>query len=68
MKIKGFFSEQKFNISLDNVFFSNTRKEKIQQISKLNLDAFVDDLVEVYSEPGFPGGIKKIILNSNKQI
>ena len=68
MKSKGFFKESKFNISSDVVFFCNTRKEKAEQVSKLKLDAFVDDLEEVYSEPGFPGYIKKILFGTETSI
>ena len=64
MKSKGFFNESKFCISSNIVFFCNTRKEKAEQISKLKLDAFVDDLEEMYSEPGFPGDIKKILFGT----
>ena len=64
MKSKGFFNERKFSISSNVVIFCNTRKEKAEQISKLKLDAFVDDLEEMYSEPGFPGDIKKILFGT----
>lgn len=65
MKSKDFFNEEKFGISPNAVFFSNSRQEKVEQISKLQLDAFVDDLEEVFSEPEFPGGIRKILFGAN---
>jgi len=64
MKSKDFFNERKFGISSNAVFFSNTREEKVEQISDLQLDAFVDNLEEVYCEPNFPSGIKKILFGT----
>ena len=64
MKSKGFFLDEKFNISPDNVFFASTREEKVDKISKLNLNVFVDDLIEVYCEPNFPIDTKKILFGT----
>ena len=53
MESKRFFDQRRFGISKGNVFFAGTRTEKVQQIARLNLDIFVDDLEEVFSEEGF---------------
>lgn len=41
-----------------NVFFETTRAEKVARIAALEMDAFVDDLEEVFREPGFPGDVE----------
>jgi hypothetical protein len=37
-----------------NVFFCETQAEKVEKITKLKLDWFVDDLLEVLGHPRFP--------------
>jgi hypothetical protein len=37
-----------------NLFFEETRRLKVQRISQLSLDFFVDDLVEVINDKDFP--------------
>ncbi|MBT7555634.1 phosphotransferase [Candidatus Woesearchaeota archaeon] len=64
MHSKGFFDKDKFLILEENIFFANTRQEKVEKINNLKLDVFVDDLEEVFSEKSFPD-IKKILF-SNK--
>jgi hypothetical protein len=38
----------------DALFFESTRAEKCARIAALGLTHFVDDLVEVFDDPGFP--------------
>ena len=62
MESKGFFEHSRFGLTKENVFFTGTRSEKVKQIDRLNLDIFIDDLEEVFSEEGFPR-ISKILFN-----
>jgi len=62
MHSKGFFDEDKFSISKNNIFFAATRQEKVEKISSLNLDVFVDDLEGVFAEKSFPD-IQKILFS-----
>jgi thiamine kinase-like enzyme len=66
MHSKGFFDEDKFAILEENVFFANTRQEKVEKIKGLKLDVFVDDLEEVFSEYGFPDINKVLFSNKSK--
>lgn len=43
------------------VFFYATRAEKVSKIAQLGCDVFVDDLEEVFLEPHFPAGIRKLL-------
>ncbi|EQA70057.1 phosphotransferase [Leptospira noguchii] len=70
MKQKGFFNPNEFNISLENVFFSTTRLEKIKKINELKFSYFIDDLLEVFEEKEFSSLTKKILfgkLESNTE-
>ena len=63
MQGKGFFDENEFAIHRENVFFATTRREKVEKIKGLNLDVFIDDLEEVFSEDDFPD-IRKILFSN----
>lgn len=49
----------------ERVWFEQTREAKLRRIDSLRLDAFVDDLVEVFEEPGFPTGPMRLLLCEN---
>ena len=54
-----------YGISTSDVFFHNTRKQKIQSIATLKCDYFIDDLTEVFLEPDFPLDAKRILFTPN---
>lgn len=41
------------------VYFEPTRSAKVERIATLGVDAFIDDLVEVFEEPAFPRGVRR---------
>ena len=51
-------------IKLQNIFYAETRDEKIGKIIELQLDVFIDDLDEVLSDKSFPRSTKKILFGS----
>ena len=51
-------------IKLQNIFYAETRDEKIDKIIELQLDVFIDDLDEVLSDKSFPRSTKKILFGS----
>ena len=64
MEKLGFFSKTKLKLEFENVFFENTRLEKIQRIIDLKLDVMIDDLVDVLHHPHFPP-IRKFLFGSS---
>ncbi len=62
MESQGFFDQSRFGLAKENVFFAGTRSEKVEQIARLNLDIFIDDLEEVFAEEEFPP-INKVLFN-----
>lgn len=52
MRAQGFFD--RFGLDEADVHFAETRAEKVERIAALGCDHFVDDLEEVFREPGFP--------------
>jgi hypothetical protein len=61
MKRRGFFDPAGFGLKSENVHFADSRFEKVGMISDLNCDHFVDDLEEVFIEPGFPVSTTKVL-------
>lgn len=61
---KHFFNRLGFKMS--DIFFLETRKEKIEKIKDLKCNLFIDDLPEVFLEPNFPIDVKKILYNPHK--
>jgi len=43
--------------------FEETKSQKIERISALDLDVFIDDLPEILLDPGFPAGTKRILFD-----
>ncbi len=62
MEAKQFFDQNYFGIERENVFFTDTREEKVRKISQLKCDWFIDDLPEVFEEKNFSQDTKKILL------
>ncbi|MSW12993.1 MAG: phosphotransferase, partial [Actinobacteria bacterium] len=52
------------NIKLQNVFYAETRDEKIRKIAELKLDVFIDDLEEVLTDKSFPKETRKVLFGS----
>ena len=66
MTYKRFFDPDYFALKKENIFFAETRKKKLDLISKSNCEYFIDDLPELFKEKYFPDGPKKILfLRSN---
>jgi len=61
MEMHGFFDPRRYAIARENVFFEGTRADKLARIAALRCTHFVDDLVEVLTDPGFPAGIERVL-------
>jgi len=66
METKHFFDPEYFGMIKENVFFADTREEKVKKIEQLKCDWFIDDLPEVFEENNFPSNTGKILFESNK--
>ncbi|MFC1665005.1 aminoglycoside phosphotransferase family protein [Pseudomonadota bacterium] len=61
MEAKGFFDPMYFSIDRENVFFADTRYEKVNKVAELQCDWFIDDLPEVFAEDSFPECTQKVL-------
>lgn len=64
----GFFSPNGLGIKPENVHFRETRDEKVQKISELGCDIFIDDLPEVLGHPKFPETTKKLWFTASRKV
>jgi hypothetical protein len=48
-------------ISADRVYFADDRGDKLARIAALGCTHFIDDLEEVFADPGFPPGVQRIL-------
>ena len=60
---RGLLRSDETGLSPDRVFFAATREEKVERIARFECHAFVDDLPEVFAEPGFPAGVTKLLFD-----
>jgi len=61
MEENRFFVPDYFGIEKKNVFFADTREEKVERIAQLECDYFIDDLPEVFAEKKFPHDTRRIL-------
>lgn len=58
-----FTPNRDLGLSPNDIYFESTREGKIEKISQLGCDVFIDDLAEVFEEPGFPARVRKIFFS-----
>lgn len=54
MTVRRFFEREGLGLNPQDVFFADTRAEKIDRIAALGCTHFIDDLEETFLEPTFP--------------
>lgn len=65
MEKNGFFEPAGLGFSREQVFFADTRAEKIARISALGCGLFIDDLEEVFADPAFPARVTRVLFTSD---
>ncbi|MDP6564720.1 MAG: hypothetical protein QF578_07845 [Alphaproteobacteria bacterium] len=58
---QGFFDAGDLGLRPDDVFFEDTRAAKVDRIHDLGCDWFIDDLPEVFAEPGYPAATRAVL-------
>jgi hypothetical protein len=51
-------------LSLDHIYFEDTLAAKVDRVASLDLDVFIDDLIDVFEQPHFPQRTKPILFAS----
>jgi hypothetical protein len=68
MTAHGFFAADVYGIPASHVYFEADRAAKVARIADLVLDVFIDDLPEVFAEPGFPASTRGILLTNATEV
>ena len=63
----GMFDHSDQGLTPGDVFFEQTRQEKLQRINNLGCTHFIDDLEEVLTEPSFPPNVIKILYAPHRE-
>jgi hypothetical protein len=58
----GVLEQEQTGISSEQVFFADTRAEKLAMIAENHCEVFIDDLLEVLTEQEFPDTVDRILL------
>jgi hypothetical protein len=56
-----FFAPDAALVERDRIFFADDRAEKLARIAALDCSHFIDDLEEVFADPGFPRSVRRIL-------
>ena len=65
MAAHGCFRPEEGGIPRENVFFADDRAAKLARIAALDCSHFIDDLEEVFADPGFPAGVTRILFGAD---
>lgn len=52
-------------VPADRLYFEDDRACKIARIAELGCNHFIDDLEEVFADPSFPAGVRRILLSDS---
>jgi len=66
MRRRGIIGDGEFSIPPEQIFFEDTRHDKLARIAALGCTCFIDDLEEVLLDPGFPMGVTRILFSEHK--
>jgi hypothetical protein len=61
MTAQGFFRPEDGALPPDHIFFEDDRAQKLARIAALGCTHFIDDLEEVFADPCFPAGVRRIL-------
>lgn len=66
LKANGFLDDGQTGLGPDQAHFEETRVGKLERISKLRCDCFIDDLPELLADDGFPMDVRRILFDPHK--
>ena len=66
LRATGLIGAENSALTVNDVYFEDTQAAKVERLASLDLDVFIDDLVDVFEQPHFPQGTKSILFASNR--
>ena len=68
LTVNGFYDATQGALTPEQVYFELTKQAKLDRIAALRCDTFIDDLPEFLAEPGFPGGVRRILFDPSGDV
>jgi hypothetical protein len=65
LRATGLIGTEGSPLSSDAVYFEDTQAAKVDRLASLDLDVFIDDLVDVFEQPHFPRRVLSILFDSS---
>lgn len=53
-------------LAVGNIYFEDTLAAKVERLASLQLDVFIDDLVDVFEQPHFPKTTRSILFTQSR--
>lgn len=66
LKAAGLIDTADAAVAADNVYFEDTMAAKVERLASLELDIFIDDLVDVFEQPHFPKATRSILFTQSR--
>ena len=66
LKGEGLIDAADAALAADNVYFEDTLAAKVERLASLELDIFIDDLVDVFEQPHFPKATRSILFTQSR--
>ncbi|HEY0980955.1 haloacid dehalogenase-like hydrolase [Schlesneria sp.] len=64
---KGLWNPNSEQSLFQDVYFELTKEEKLQRIAYAGCDWFIDDLIELLTEPRFPVGVQRVLFDPHTE-
>ena len=61
----GLIGAESSPLRLNAVYFEDTQAAKVDRLASLDLDVFIDDLIDVFEQPHFPRRVRSILFDNS---
>jgi hypothetical protein len=68
LECHGLCDQRILGLGKNDIFFEDTRQQKIERIKTLKITHFIDDLEETFNEPLFPSNVVKILFAPHNHV
>jgi hypothetical protein len=65
LRSAGLVGTESSPLSIDAVYFEDSQAAKVDRLASLDLDVFIDDLIDVFEQPRFPRRVRSILFDKS---
>jgi len=63
LRATGLIGTESSPLSINAVYFEDTQAAKVDRLASLDIDVFIDDLIDVFEQPHFPRHVRSILFD-----